>query len=169
MKKFKDFIYDYNDILLASLIIIVAGAIIFWKVTDIMAYPAFAKQQQESKVQQEVDITDLDLDPVDVDPNMNPGTDVIGEGNEVTPVTPPENQPANNPAPTGNTKFEIKEKQYLSTVAANLKAAGLIKDDKAFIKLVEDLKLDSKLQIGTFEIPAGSTDEQIAKIITRTN
>ncbi len=167
MKKLKDLIYDYNDIFLAIIIIIVAGAVIFWKVSDIMAYPSFAKQQQEQQQSQDVNVEDIDLTPSDVTPNLNPGTDVIGEddpegGNPVAEDPTPQK-------PTGDVKFEIKEKEYLSTVASNLKAAGLISDDKAFIKTVEDLKLDSKIQIGEFTIPAGSTAEQIARIITKTN
>lgn len=166
MKKFKDLIYDYNDILLAILIIIVAGAVIFVKVSDIMAYPSFAKN--EPKQQQEVDFSDVDLDPIDVDPVINDGTDVIGEDepDDSLPVDDP--QETTPVAPTGDVKFEVKQGEYLSTVASNLKKLGLIEDSSAFVKKVEEMKLDSKLQIGTFTIPAGSTMEDIAKIITKT-
>ena len=166
MKKFKDLIYDYNDILLAILIIIVAGAVIFVKVSDIMAYPSFAKN--EPRKEQDVDFSDVDLDPIDVQPVINDGTDVIGEDDpdDSLPITNPE--PTTPPTPTGDVKFEVKQGEYLSNVASNLKKAGLIEDSSAFVKKVEEMKLESKLQIGEFTIPAGSSMEDIAKIITRT-
>lgn len=171
MKKLKDLIYDYNDILLAILIIIVAGAVIFWKVSDIMAYPAFAKAQQAAQQKEQgINIDDMDLDPIPVDQNVNPGTDEIGgtEG-EQTPAVTPEPQPQVNPQPVVDKKFEVKSGDYFSTAAKNLKDAGLIDDSQAFIQKVKDLGLESKLQIGIFTIPAGADYEQIAHILTKTN
>ncbi len=40
MKFLKDFFYDKNDILVALLILVLAGGIIFWRVEVIMAYPS---------------------------------------------------------------------------------------------------------------------------------
>ena len=39
MKKFKDFLYDKNDILIAVLILVVAAAIIAWRMDVILQYP----------------------------------------------------------------------------------------------------------------------------------
>lgn len=39
MKKLKDFIYDKNDILIAVLILVVAAAIITWRMEIILNYP----------------------------------------------------------------------------------------------------------------------------------
>ena len=39
MKKLKDFIYDKNDILIAVLILVVAAAIIAWRMEIILNYP----------------------------------------------------------------------------------------------------------------------------------
>ena len=169
MKKIKDFIYDYNDIVLAILIIVVAGAVIFWKVSDIMAYPSFAKAQQEAKQQEQtIDMDDIDLTPIPVDTNVNPGTDEIGgEGSEGQ--TTPEVTPEVTPQPKVDKKFEVKSGDYFSTAAKNLKTAGLIEDSQAFIQTVKDLGLESKLQIGIFTIPAGATYEEIAHILTKTN
>ena len=38
MKKFKDFLYDKNDILIAVLILVVAAAIIAWRMDVILQY-----------------------------------------------------------------------------------------------------------------------------------
>ena len=39
MKKFKDFIYDKNDIIIAVLILVAAALIICWRVNVILEYP----------------------------------------------------------------------------------------------------------------------------------
>ncbi len=172
MKKLKDLIYDYNDIVLAILIILIASAIIFWKVSDIMAYPAFAKAQQEANQQEQtIDMTDVDLTPTPVDENVNPGTDEITSGGEQeqTPVTPTQETTPQNTTGAVDKKFEVKQGDYFSTAAKNLKNAGLIDDTQKFIDTVKSMGLESKLQIGIFTIPAGATYEQIAKILTKTN
>lgn len=167
MKKLKDLVYDYNDILIAILIIIIAGIVIFVKVSDIMAYPSFARN--EVKQSEDVDFSDVNLDPIDVDPVVNPGTDVIQgnpEDEDPLPVVEPEPQP--NQGPIGDVKFEVKQGDYLSTVATHLKEKGLIDDKAAFISKVEEMKLDSKIKPDIYTITAGSTYEEIAKIITKT-
>ena len=39
MKRFKDFLYDKNDILIAVLILVVAASIIAWRMDVILQYP----------------------------------------------------------------------------------------------------------------------------------
>ena len=164
MKKLKDLVYDYNDILLAIVIIVVAAGVIFWKVSDVMAYPSFIRNA--NKQTQQTEIGSIDTEPIDVEPIVEPGPDVTTEPVETT--TPPEDTTTPSLV-AADTKFEIKSGEYLSTVAKNLQSKGLIADSAAFVKLVEEMKLSSKIQVGTFTIPAGATEEQIAKIITRTN
>lgn len=162
MRKLKDFIYDYNDIMLAIVIIVVAAGVIFWKVTDVMAYPSFIRNA--NKQNEQTEIGQIDTTPIDVEPIAEPGP-------EVTP-DPVEPAPSVEPTPSvvaADTKFEIKSGEYLSTVAKNLQSQGLVSDSSAFVKTVESMGLSSRIQVGTFTIPAGATDEQIAKIITRTN
>ena len=163
MRKLKDFIYDYNDIMLAVVIIVVAAGVIFWKVTDVMAYPSFIRNA--NKQNQQTEIGQIDTTPIEVEPIVEPGPDVTTEPEVTTP--PVEQTPPSVVA--ADTKFEIKSGEYLSTVAKNLQSQGLISDSSAFVKTVENMNLSSRIQVGTFTIPAGATDEQIAKIITRTN
>ena len=82
MRKIKDLIYDYNDIFVALLIIAAAAAIIFWRVTDIMAYPEYLAGKEQSQTG-EVDFSDVDLTPVDIEPfNENPD-EITVDGNDV--------------------------------------------------------------------------------------
>ena len=164
MKKLKDLVYDYNDILLAIVIIVVAAGVIFWKVSDVMAYPSFIRNA--NKQTQQTEIGSIDTEPIDVEPIAEPGPEVTTEPTETT--TPPDDTTPSLVA--ADTKFEIKSGEYLSTVAKKLQSQGLIADANSFVNLVDkEMKLSSKIQVGTFTIPAGATDEQIAHIITRTN
>lgn len=45
MKKIKDFFYDHNDILVVLLIVLVAAAVIYWRVNVIMEYPKLAAEE----------------------------------------------------------------------------------------------------------------------------
>ncbi len=65
MKRIKDFIYDYNDIFLAILIIIIAAAVIFWKVSDIMAYTG-STASNTTAATETVDFSGTDLTPTEV-------------------------------------------------------------------------------------------------------
>jgi cell division protein YceG involved in septum cleavage len=48
-----------------------------------------------------------------------------------------------------------------------LAEAGVLKDKKAFMKRLGELGVDSRLKIGSFEIPKGSGYDDIIKILTR--
>jgi len=178
MKKLKDLIYDYNDILLAIIIIALAAGIIFWRVADIMAYPEYAKSKVKTKEGTEVSLDDVDLKQEDVlDMNTNPedvttdaaiGTTTGGavsetekeEGKtEETPVTP-------TPATT-DTKVEIPSGSSTDKIAQIVYDKGLISSTKDFVNRAVELKVDTKLKAGTFTIPAGSDLDAILKILSK--
>ncbi|MBR2098978.1 MAG: endolytic transglycosylase MltG [Firmicutes bacterium] len=173
MKKIKDLIYDYNDIFVALLIIAVAGAIIFWRVTNIMAYPDYIAGKTQSQTG-EVDFSDVDLTPTNVDDfNENPEditTEPSEEGQgEQTPAdgSQTEGQPAEDPTQTaqtdaeGNYVVEIPKGSSALGIARILKAQGIISDIDAFMDKVEEMDAVMKLKYGTYKIPAGSSAEEI--------
>ena len=50
MKAFKDFLYDKNDILIALVILLIAGLLIVWRMEVIMDYPqTLAKETDTTK------------------------------------------------------------------------------------------------------------------------
>lgn len=186
MKKIKDLIYDYNDIFVALFIIALAGAIIMWRVSDIMAYPEYlaSKERQTSA---DVDFSDVDLSLSDVEEfNEDPGEfnsdgDASGaeqpEGNGQTPsgqpaeAAQPPQQAAENPA-TGHVagedfKISIPSGASAAKIGEILKEAGCVSDPDAFVEAVIASGLDSKLKAGSFTIPAGSSMGEIVNILTR--
>ena len=172
MKKIKDLIYDYNDIFVALLIIAVAGAIIFWRVTNIMAYPDYISGKTQSQTG-EVDFSDVDLTPTNVDDiNENPEditTDTSEEGQGEQ--TPTDESPAEDPTQTaqtdaeGNYVVEIPKGSSALGIARILKAQGIISDEDAFMEKVEELDATMKMKYGTYKIPQGSSAEQIINIL----
>lgn len=51
MERFKDFLYNKNDIVVAIVILAIALTVIAFRVMDIMKYPAERAQQQADAVQ----------------------------------------------------------------------------------------------------------------------
>lgn len=52
------------------------------------------------------------------------------------------------------------------TIAKKLEAAGVVSSASTYDTYLCERGYDKKLRAGTFQIPAGATDEQIAKIVT---
>ncbi len=51
MEKFKDFLYNKNDIVVAIIILLIALTIIAFRVKDIMQYPKELAEQQSQAIQ----------------------------------------------------------------------------------------------------------------------
>lgn len=168
MKKLKDLIYDYNDIFVALLIIAVAGAIILWRVTNIMAYPDYLAGKEQTQTG-DVDFSDVDLTPTNVDEfNENP--------EDITTQTPDEGEsgeqtPAEQPTPGGDgvTQSEIKISIPTGSsgtgIAKILLEAGAISSTSDFIDKVNEMDAAGELRAGDFTIPAGSSLEDIINLI----
>ena len=171
MNKIRDIIYDYNDIFVALLIIVIAGAMLLWRVNAIMEYPEYlaANQTQTNNTKvEDPDLSGLDLttdSAVSIDYNTNP------DDANSTPETPAAiDNPTGGqttPAPTGDVKFEVPKGSSASKIADLLRQAGLIDDQQEFLKVLTEKKADTKLKAGTFTIPAGSTVEEIINILTK--
>ncbi len=87
---------------------------------------------------------------------------------------PPENEPETAPedgssdTPAGETfTLVIGRGESSTTVSKNLKRAGIVEDAAAFDKFLCNNGYDKKIITGTYEIPYGASEEEIAKIITR--
>jgi len=191
MNKIKDLIYNMNDILVAMLILAVAASIIYWRVETIMDYPAYAAAQQEKRETSDPNFIDIDLTPGAVDENLNKDPENFdastGEVTGTDPAQPGEtSQEPPKEGETGNTqdpaqpaqpgegfvtkaevKFTIPAGSSCDKIGSLLFQQGLVESKEIFVKEVIAQKADTKLQTGTFTIPAGSNLNDIIKIITR--
>lgn len=69
--------------------------------------------------------------------------------------------------PSESMTFVIQKGQSSYGVAKALAEAGLIEDASAFDQYLESNGYSKRINSGTYEIPVDSTEEEIAKIITR--
>lgn len=84
---------------------------------------------------------------------------------EETPVSPEDGNPD---TPAGETvTLVIGRGESSTTVSKNLKKAGIVEDAVAFDRFLCNNGYDKKIITGTYEIPYGASEEEIAKIITR--
>ncbi len=189
MNKIKDLIYNMNDILVALMILAAAAFIIYWRVGAIMDYPAYAASQKSVERKAESDFTDIDLTPGAVDENLNKdpehfdantgeNTEPPREGEAQQPAEntePPKEGESQPPVPQSGgefltkaeVKFTIPAGSSCDKIGSLLFQQGLVESKEAFVKEVIAQKADTKLQTGTFTIPAGSNMNDIIKIITR--
>lgn len=87
------------------------------------------------------------------------------EAPEETLVSPEDGNPD---TPAGETvTLVIGRGESSTTVSKNLKKAGIVEDAAAFDRFLCNNGYDKKIITGTYEIPYGASEEEIAKIITR--
>lgn len=92
------------------------------------------------------------------------------------PTSEPTKEPESTPEPVKETKtysdgksisFEVNKGESSYAVAKNLQAAGFISNASSFDTYLCSTGMDRKICAGTFSIPEGSSEEEIAKIISR--
>lgn len=83
------------------------------------------------------------------------------------PTPEPTKAPENEQPKTGKgISFDVNKGEGSYTVAKNLAAAGFISDASSFDSYLCSTGMDRKIYAGTYTIPEGSTEEEIAKILT---
>ena len=174
-KKLKDFAYDYNDLFVATVILLIAGSIIFWRMGHISAYPKYLAALQAEKMQEEDPFLGIDLTPDQVD-DINENPDEItsdpndpsgGEAGEEEPDDPEPVDPAAPFKTKGDVSFTVPVGVAGSKIARLLYEQGLVESADAFLDAVAVKNAETRLKAGTFHIPAGSTVEDIVAILTR--
>lgn len=106
------------------------------------------------------------LEPeVSPEPEESASTPETPVAPEETPVSPEDGNPD---TPAGETvTLVIGRGESSTTVSKNLQKAGIVEDAAAFDRFLCNNGYDKKIITGTYEIPYGASEEEIAKIITR--
>ena len=156
MKKFKDFIYDKNDIIIAVLILAVAALVIFWRLNIILEYPKQLLGTDDTGIETPVDGgneaddsgDNTDGDDIDDNTDDNSTQDVpLWQGGVLTKDVEVE--------VTGNSA---------SAAIQCLIDKGLFDDYDEYKKICDDNGMDhEKVKAGTFTFQKGSTKKEIAK------
>lgn len=164
MKKFKDFIYDKNDIIIAALILIVAALIITWRMNVILDYP----KQLINSMNSDTNATE----PADnTETNTTDNTGNSGEQNTA------DNQNGDTSDSTaagelwvdgvlsGDVEVDVTGVTASAAVQC-LVDRGLFTDYAEYQTLCDEQGLDhEKVSAGTFTFAKGSTKAQIARKI----
>lgn len=107
----------------------------------------------------------ISLQPETSEPEESASTPETPVAPEETPVSPEDGNPD---TPAGETvTLVIGRGESSTTVSKNLKKAGIVEDAAAFDRFLCNNGYDKKIITGTYEIPYGASEEEIAKIITR--
>ena len=177
MKKFKDFIYDKNDIIIAVLILAVAALIIAWRLDVILQYPKqLINNDADTNVSEPADNsgdnTDTPADNKDTsDDNADTPADNSSDGDNSN-----SGDNANNGDSTpaqlwvgGKLSRDIEVDVTGTTASAAVQCLidkGLFTDYSEYQKACENLGLNhEKVSAGTMTFTKGSTKADVARKI----
>lgn len=181
LEKLKDIFYDKNDIIVALALVVIGAFVISHQVDSIMSYPEqLADQLQQEQLEQEQLQQEQESSSAKPDgegeatgtETPEPQTPEIQEPpvvQEPEPQVPPVQEPStSNEFKTAvDRTVEIPSGAYSQKIAQILADAGVVPSTDAFLKAVNDAGLETKLKAGTFKIPAGSTLNDVVKIVTK--
>ena len=128
--------------------------------------------EQENSAEPETSEPETSEPEVSPEPEETASTPETPAAPEETPVAPEETpvspEDGNPDTPAGKTvTLVIGRGESSTTVSKNLKKAGIVEDAAAFDRFLCNNGYDKKIITGTYEIPYGASEEEIAKIITR--
>ena len=167
MKKIKDIFYDFNDILVALVIIAAAALVITSNIDSILKYPSviaaefqIPEGETPTKYAENPPIVDQNGDtPVSDDGEAGSAVDDQNSDGLDASDNPGSVEPVNysvyiNPGSTGD------------QIADLFIGIGLFKDRQEFNSAVAAAGAEGKLQAGNFIIPSDSTPAEVISIIT---
>lgn len=171
MKKFKDFLYDKNDILIAVLILVVAAAIIAWRMDVILQYPKQLIHNDNQIETPPVDPSKTDDtasgDQTDNQTGSEDSTDGATGENTGEDDANSGSQGVETLWAAGTLTKDVEVDVTGNTATAAIQClvdAGLFKDYAEYKQICTQSGLDDeKVRGGTFTFEKGSTKTDIAK------
>ena len=191
MKKLKDIFYDMNDVLVALIIVAVAGFVISVNIDSILAYPS----QVAAEIQLPEEETPINYaeNPPIVDPGSEttdqpetPDGETSGNDSETQGQNGDGTQGTDNQqggSTQGNagggaqgnpgTGEVVNHSVYIAPgstgeqIADIMVSIGLFNSRQEFVNAAKAAGAESKLKAGTFIIPSNATPSEVISIITR--
>jgi hypothetical protein len=171
LEKFKDFIYDKNDIVIALVIVFIAGFIILGRVDAIMNYPETLMEQAQQTTDTVTDSAIASGGAVTTDPSIGTATGTaIVTGSATGTQTPPAPVVTTPTKPTQPAEIvyiyvTIPPGATGDSIAGILITAGFITEKSQFLNAVAAAGADKRLKAGTFKIPNDSNPTQVVNIL----
>lgn len=158
-EKIKDVLYDGVDYIMMLIVIIVVALVINWRLGGL-----FATDAEDTLGESPSNITDTNKD---IGSNDKEKPANIGDSNQDPEETIDENEDEDNDNIEEVIKINIPPGSLPSKIGDILASEGLVKDKNTFVQKAIDLKLETKLKYGEFEITKGSSMEDILAILTK--
>lgn len=159
LEKLKDFIYDYIDFVMISVVVVLIGVIIFWRL-DILFDDAKIDENNTKDIKTEEpkneDKSKDEKEPNTEEPKVEKDNDKNKEEDSKDEETSGSNE---------NIEINIEKGSSSETIAQILLDKKLINDKRKFLLRLSDLNLETKLRPGTFELNNGTDIDTIIKTL----
>lgn len=175
MNKLKDFLYEVSDLILAAIILTFMLSVVGWQLYGWFTPQDFSIDYNKPE---EIVITIPKEDSISNDSKTIDTSNSTTSSNESNQDQ--SKQVETPPAESTNTKnnqiiqeentlisFSISNGDSGYKIDSKLLDLGLIKQKGDFVNKIIELKLDSKIKIGDYQIKKGSSIEDIINQITR--
>ncbi|NLW21873.1 MAG: endolytic transglycosylase MltG [Tissierellia bacterium] len=182
-EKVKDILYDSTDYIVMILVIAVVALVINWKIGGLLGKDSiYALGQTPPSIEEndkevsENEESDADRDNVD----QNGEGNIDGEENDSKIDSNYDNNENNNADNNIDDNSSHQEEDSNNIVKIKIPAGslplkigeilesnGLVKDKNEFVEKAIELKLETKLKYGEFDIAKNSSMEDILKILTK--
>lgn len=161
----KDFVYDSIDYIIMLLIIVSVVFVIGWRLDVLFANDATDIPPKDTIVSN--NIPQIEDEPIKEDlPEIEPTENNESNPDDEVSETPSVESPIVSPV-TKSVNITIPPGSLPSKIGSILESNGLVTNKNDFVQKAQELKLDTKLKSGSFEIPSKSSIEEILKIITK--
>ncbi len=172
MDRLRDFFYDYSDVLFSLVIASVMIGVVYINLTTIFDDTTDVLPEPHTALIEGSDAPDapgessetivIDLDTNEVENDESPES---GEPTQPDPSVADSNETPSPPVSGEMVTVTIPNGTPGVGIAQILVDHQLLPDTTSFVEAAENLNLSLKLKSGTFDIPAGTSPEQMVKII----
>lgn len=166
----KDMLYDSIDYIIMIGIIGIVVLVIGWRLDLLFAKDALDVPPKNDVILEDNKDNEPDS-PVDIEePNDQAGDDESEDDSkdDESVETPPEDSSDSVNEPSDKiVKITIPAGSLPSKIGSILESNGLVSSRSDFVQKAQELKLDTKLKSGDYEIKANSTLEEIIKLLSK--
>lgn len=180
VERIKDFLYDAMDYLLILVIVVVVAGVIGWRLDILFAkdmdksLASYTETNEDDSNRNIKPVENHESDDEDENQNSDENNNTENDNEEQNEQTSDSNENNNNQQSNNE---ESKTDRYITvkipsgslppTIANILVDRGVIKDKWEFLRKSQEMKLDTKLKSGDFEIKENSSVEDVIRLLAK--
>lgn len=158
-EKIKDILYDGTDYLIMIVVILIVALIINWRIGGLF-------DKDEIQASPGNDVETVTKDPTDSKNNTKDNSNKDNKPEENSEENKGDNV-SNGESNNSLVKINIPDGSLPGKIGEILESNGLVESKEAFVEKTIEMKMDTKLKSGEFEIAKGSSIEDILGILTK--